>query len=188
MKGKGTLHGLTTEKGIDYQMPPRPLTKTAERRIRVEERKLAREKQKQSAFLRKTLNIYNAMARRRKENPCAPCDEGLLETGLPFSLEHFRNVVRVDMGYGGCAYCTVPLTVTNFAVDHYEPIARGGGFGLGNVRICCKSCNWQKGALTGREFRILLTTVDGLGEYAATDINYALASQQGPAQAAEVHG
>jgi HNH endonuclease len=69
-----------------------------------------------------------------------------------------------------CLYCRRLLTPKNFTIDHRIPIARGGSFYLDNLALCCKPCNYQKGALRADEFVELLEFLDGLMGNAAEDI------------------
>lgn len=138
-------------------MPDR-LTKTAVSKIRVEERKAMRAKQKQSDFMRRTLSFFNAEKVRA------------IRDGRPqpsYTLEELRLwwQDRTECFYRGCK-----LTVKNAVPDHADPLARGGSNDLENLRLCCKPCNWQKGQLTEWEFREVLGLLGGFVPEAATDI------------------
>jgi 5-methylcytosine-specific restriction endonuclease McrA len=56
----------------------------------------------------------------------------------------------------GCAYCLTSLTVKTFTPDHAVSLAQGGSWDLDNQVLSCQSCNWQKGKMSGEEFRRLL--------------------------------
>lgn len=61
-------------------------------------------------------------------------------------------------GLGGactCPYCQNPLTPKTFAVDHRQPVSRGGSSALDNLIPCCKRCNETKGELSEAEFTAL---------------------------------
>jgi 5-methylcytosine-specific restriction endonuclease McrA len=133
------------------------VNKTQVKKLLVAERKSMREKAKNSAFMRKTLSVYNGMKKR------AGCD-------LDFTLERFRETVWLIVGAGHCAYCGCRLTVSNLAIDHATPIARGGTFHFQNLVAACKSCNWQKGILTAEEFTKLLVAVACFNKEAQADI------------------
>lgn len=111
----------------------------------VAERKSMREKAANSKFMQKTLNIFNGMKKRAFEK----------NEVIDFSLDTFREFVSQRMTI--CSYCATDLKTSNWTADHETPIARNGGFGLDNINLCCKPCNWQKGKLTGYEFRTLLS-------------------------------
>lgn len=118
------------------------MTKTAVRRIQVEERKAMRAQFRRSAFMAKTRNIYAAQTRRAAE------------LGLPveYTVDVLRGLVEAALVAGECCYCGGRLTLAKLAVDHAIPVARGGQFTIGNLRVCCQSCNWRKGKLTAEEF------------------------------------
>jgi hypothetical protein len=137
-----------------------PKTKKALNSILVAERKSMREKHKQSAFMKKTLSVYNGMMLR------------LSKLGKPepnFTLANFRQWVSDRMTI--CSYCGDALRPSNWTADHEVPLSRGGSVELENLALCCKPCNFQKGKLTGYEFRCLLTDyLPTLPVEAATDI------------------
>jgi 5-methylcytosine-specific restriction endonuclease McrA len=136
------------------------VNKTQVKKLLVAERKSMREKQKQSAFLRKTNNIYRAMKKRAAD----------AKQTLDFTLEELRKWTGGILG-AKCFYCSsVVLTVGNFTWDHDEPIARDGSFSGRNLRMCCKSCNFQKGILTHVEFADLLQTLKRFDAVAQADI------------------
>lgn len=118
------------------------LTKKAEQRIRVSERKAMRSKFRQSAFMSKTRNVYAAQVRRAGE----------LSLPVEYTLDVLRGLVEAALVAGECCYCAGRLTLSKLAVDHAVPVSRGGQFILGNLRVCCQSCNWRKGKLTAEEF------------------------------------
>jgi 5-methylcytosine-specific restriction endonuclease McrA len=145
-----------------------PKTKTATKALLVAERKAMREKQKQSAFMRKTLNIYNGMTRRSQEM----CDWKV----LPFTLESFRSWLHGELQSGrGCCYCGDRLTIAKLAIDHSYPVGRDDvgleGWYLENLRAVCRPCNWQKGILDIEQFKELLLWIDEhLNKPEATDL------------------
>jgi 5-methylcytosine-specific restriction endonuclease McrA len=54
-----------------------------------------------------------------------------------------------------CPFCQHMLRLGTFAVDHKEPISRGGSRLLVNCWLVCQPCNRMKGALTVDEFHRL---------------------------------
>jgi 5-methylcytosine-specific restriction endonuclease McrA len=45
-----------------------------------------------------------------------------------------------------CPYCGRLLTDKNRCLDHKEPLVLGGTHTVGNILICCRSCNTSKGS------------------------------------------
>jgi len=43
-----------------------------------------------------------------------------------------------------CPYCCRALAPREKTLDHIIPVSRGGSHSLGNVRVCCRSCNSSK--------------------------------------------
>ena len=106
-----------------------------------------------SRFLDWTRQRYNSMTDRlkRKKPPLA----------VPFTLDEFRADVWHVMGEQEdaplmCRYCRMPRVLDDIAVDHAQPLSRGGDLGLGNLDYCCKGCNDMKGSMTPSEFQALL--------------------------------
>jgi 5-methylcytosine-specific restriction endonuclease McrA len=126
------------------------ITKTQLKQELVAERKKMRTKQKQSAFLRKTNNIYHAMKKRAEA-------EGKT---VNFSLLQLRLFVAARLH--NCFYCFGPISVANLAIDHLQAISKGGSFEIGNCAVVCKSCNWQKGGVMDAteftEFRVAISS------------------------------
>jgi 5-methylcytosine-specific restriction endonuclease McrA len=139
------------------------VNKTQVKKLLVAERKSMREKQKQSAFMRKTLNIYRGMRSRKKEFTGSNL--------LDFGIDEFRAAVTEAMEKSCCLYCGTKLTVNNFAADHRNPISWSRDFSLSNVDIVCKSCNWQKGGeMHNGEFHGFLAHLRAMRKEVAADI------------------
>jgi 5-methylcytosine-specific restriction endonuclease McrA len=135
------------------------MNKTQVKALLVAERKSMREKQKQSLWMSKTRNIYNAMQKRAEEN----------EAELPFSLVEFREFVEVNPQV--CIYCCESTKPSTWTMEHFYPISRGGSFKLHNLYISCKSCNWQKGGvMDGEEFRALIAFLGTMRPNVAADV------------------
>ena len=96
-------------------------------------------------FLSRTANILAGQQRRAREHG------GLLDYGL----EDLRRLAE-DALHLPCCYCRCPLLAATFSVDHADPVSRGGGFALENLRVVCRRCNEAKGALDDLEFSDLL--------------------------------
>lgn len=60
-----------------------------------------------------------------------------------------------------CEYCGAQLTEKSFSVDHAQPVSRGGGHSLENLRATCAPCNGAKGAMSEEEFVAFLAFVGG---------------------------
>lgn len=56
-----------------------------------------------------------------------------------------------------CEYCLYPNDGSiPVAVDHAQPVSRGGHDQLSNLRLSCKPCNQGKGTMTEAEYRTWL--------------------------------
>jgi 5-methylcytosine-specific restriction endonuclease McrA len=135
------------------------VNKTQVKKLLVAERKAMRVKQRQSAWMRKTANIFAGMRKRAHE----------LKQELPFTLKELRDFIAVLPP--DCIYCFKPTTASTWTLDHYVPIARGGEFGFSNIYMSCKSCNWQKGGtMTGAEFQDFLRGIELFAPEVQADI------------------
>lgn len=119
-------------------MPKKSILKKDIDRLLVIERKKMRLAQKESKFKSRTLSIYKGQVARA-------------EQVLPYTIEDLREYVRKYIGLI-CPYCFKVLTIQSFVCDHAVPISRGGEFTLDNLKVCCRSCNFQKGIMTDEEF------------------------------------
>lgn len=143
----------------------KPMTKAQLNQLLVAERQKAREKQKQSAFMRRTLSIYHGQKKRMEQ---AYPDGGVC---LPYSLEELRQAMRAALDRGQCEYCRQPLKVRTITPDHRIAIVGGGNWQLSNLAFVCQPCNWQKGRLSSGEFLALLTFCERrLSPASATDL------------------
>jgi len=130
---------------------PIRMTKAELLAVRVEERAKMRVKQKQSAFMRRTLSIYNGQNKRI---------EAANAGALPYTLAEFRSAAQRALDTGCCFYCGTKLTVRNLTPDHKVALAACGSWNLDNLAWCCQSCNWEKGRLSATEFQELLLFLD----------------------------
>lgn len=128
-----------------YASIPR-MTKTTERRIRVEERALARNKARESAFMRKSYNIYRGQQMRLREVT------GDAKATLPYTLELLRECMRDALNHP-CFYCGGKLTIKTITADHGISIADGGSWTMMNLFFPCQPCNWRKGRWSAEEFQ-----------------------------------
>jgi hypothetical protein len=95
--------------------------------------------------------------------------------GLPFDKEDFRAHVLCAMGghYDGffrCRYCLGYFTLEQTAVDHANPLSRGGGVELDNLEYPCRADNNRKGSMTPEEYFLLLEFLDSKIPLAKTDV------------------
>ena len=85
---------------------------------------------------------------------------------LPYGL---AELLQLAGGTVQCGYCRLPVGF-DFQVDHRTPTARGGKHALGNLAVCCRTCNERKGRLTEAEFRQLLELARAWHPAAAEDL------------------
>jgi 5-methylcytosine-specific restriction endonuclease McrA len=118
-----------------------------------------------SEFLQITCDRYHAMQQRVGEK--RDSRNRLIRVGqqLPFTLEQFRVWIRKQLGrdeqgLARCLYCNRPLNLRTLQIDHHIPLAQAGTLNLGNLRVICKPCNDQKGALRPQAFIALLHLVN----------------------------
>lgn len=119
-----------------------------------------------SVFLRITLQQYANMLKR-------VIRKGFY--GLPFDKEAYREHVLGAMGgtYDGffrCRYCRGYFTLEQIAVDHANPLSRGGGAELDNLEFPCSPCNSRKGSMRPDEYIRLLLFLDTQIPMAKTDV------------------
>ena len=70
-----------------------------------------------------------------------------------------------------CPFCQGSLALgKNIAVDHMEPISRGGSRLLSNCWIVCQPCNRAKGDLNVKEFTELRGALSVIGSYALKSV------------------
>ena len=62
-------------------------------------------------------------------------------------------LAQMEAQEGRCHYCAQP--VTEYHVDHYIPLARGGSNGPENIVIACPPCNLKKGTKMPHEFEVV---------------------------------
>lgn len=53
-----------------------------------------------------------------------------------------------------CPYCLKEHPMSEATKDHKTPKNRSGKTEKGNIVLCCKKCNAEKGALTPEEYEI----------------------------------
>jgi len=126
---------------------PVTLTKKEINDLLVKERAKSRTRQQQSAFMKRTLQMYNGDKGRIREKTGDPKAE------LPYTLEELRALVQACLGKP-CKYNSkIKLSVANIAADHNVPLARGGTFDILNLDIISQQSNYRKGAWTGDEWQ-----------------------------------
>ena len=60
---------------------------------------------------------------------------------------YFQNLLR----QGICHYCHGKFPKEELTLDHLVPVTRGGRSTRGNLVVCCRKCNQEKGMLTPAE-------------------------------------
>ena len=60
---------------------------------------------------------------------------------------YFQALLR----QGICHYCRRKFPVSELTLDHLVPVTRGGRSTRGNLVVCCRKCNQEKGMLTPAE-------------------------------------
>ncbi len=111
-------------------------------------------------LMRRTADIYFGQKKRAK----------VASVALKYTLEELRRRINEDLAHGWCVYCKGPLTEENLTVDHSEPIARGGGWEIDNLTVCCKTCNLAKGPLRALEFLDLMNVVGHFPDFARKNV------------------
>lgn len=61
-----------------------------------------------------------------------------------------------------CPYCGRVMKSREKTLDHFVPLALGGWHRVGNVVVCCRSCNSRKNAMDPLAFFVGLVAVHGL--------------------------
>jgi 5-methylcytosine-specific restriction endonuclease McrA len=57
---------------------------------------------------------------------------------------------------GHCPYCGGSIGPRNSAVDHMQPVAKGGPHTLANILVVCRPCNARKAARSWRQWLAML--------------------------------
>lgn len=146
---------------------PVTLTKAQVNKLLIAERAKSRTKQQNSAFMRRSLSIYNAQTKRMREHRPVSVNAS---NALPYTLAEFRVAMQKALDGAVCCYCGCKLTVKKVTPDHKHSIALGGSWDLDNICFSCQSCNWQKGILDAEEFRSLLQFCKYLTPDSAADV------------------
>jgi hypothetical protein len=107
-------------------------------------------------FMTVTRTRYSGMSERMKKKRLPP---------LPFTLDEFRADMLSVMGGKEdgpivCRYCKRAFTINEIAVDHANPLSRGGETGLSNIDYPCRADNYRKGSMTIKEYSSLLSFLD----------------------------
>jgi 5-methylcytosine-specific restriction endonuclease McrA len=94
---------------------------------------------------------------------------------IPFTLAKMRDHILDAMGdrYDGalkCRYCGKVCDISEVALDHAVPLARGGSPDLSNIELPCAKCNAAKGECTAGEFQELVAFLENCIPLARTDI------------------
>ena len=54
-----------------------------------------------------------------------------------------------------CHYCGAELSYKRATLDHLTPRSKGGK-NIGNLKLACRKCNQEKGAMTDDQYRAFL--------------------------------
>lgn len=65
-----------------------------------------------------------------------------------------RKAAAFKKTNGRCAYCGCALDESSVTIDHMHPRVFGGGNGIDNLVVACKSCNSSKKSRSIEEFRL----------------------------------
>ncbi len=98
------------------------------------------------------------------------------EIAIPFTLEQFRALVT-ECIEKPCSYCGEIVVAKNFSADHATPLNRADEVvpvellaALGNIRICCDSCQKLKGAMSAGEYGAFLVWLGNIDITARRDV------------------
>jgi 5-methylcytosine-specific restriction endonuclease McrA len=129
-------------------------------------------------FMSRSSSIYGGMAKRFAEKRNKLNRITRVGRPLPFTVEEFRVWLRLRLGGEDgkirCPYCSQWLLITTIAVDHLQPIARGGTLALDNLGLPCQPCNARKGKLTPDEYKTLYDALQKWPAAAAQDVLHRL--------------
>jgi 5-methylcytosine-specific restriction endonuclease McrA len=115
--------------------------------------------QRHKVVVKRTSSAFFNMKRRARERGVE----------LDFNLEECRNLIVASL-YKPCPYCDVEINHNSVTIDHDVPVSRGGHWSIGNLVVCCQSCNKTKGNMTGDEFRYFLECLQQISEAAQRSI------------------
>jgi hypothetical protein len=109
-----------------------------------------------SVFMRITGSRYDGLCDRLEKKKLPP---------LTFSKVQFRAHVLAALGGREdgackCRYCNFHFSLPDLAVDHANPLSRGGSTGLDNLEFPCKPCNNRKGSMSPGEYLSLLAFLE----------------------------
>lgn len=85
------------------------------------------------------------------------------------SVDELRELVLDAYGQP-CRYCSRMITMHVLVFDHRTPISKGGATDAKNIQIICKTCNGMKGALSEKNFMMLLAWLDQMPTELADDL------------------
>lgn len=63
-----------------------------------------------------------------------------------------KDFIEYLLGGNTCCYCNLYIENENKTIEHVLPLKRGGKHTVSNLKLCCKSCNFSKGAKTEEEY------------------------------------
>lgn len=70
--------------------------------------------------------------------------------------QHTRDLIYAETA-GKCIYCGNDVSREESTLDHIVPKKGRGGKNRDNLICSCQECNRQKGAMTAREFRAMMS-------------------------------
>ena len=66
-------------------------------------------------------------------------------------MKQWKRLYGMDVTFV-CPYCLKRFPLKYATRDHVQPKSRAGKTEPGNIVLCCRACNNQKGALTPEEY------------------------------------
>ena len=66
---------------------------------------------------------------------------------LKYKIAKGKNYVR-------CCFCKKVILLSEATLEHKIPLAFGGSWGLNNLCLSCKSCNWDRGIAEFEEYQL----------------------------------
>lgn len=72
--------------------------------------------------------------------------------GAKYSITKIKMEKILLKAGGKCTYCSIPISETNFSIDHIKPLSKGGSNHANNLVASCRTCNARKNAKPLKRF------------------------------------